>query len=49
MRILIEEVANPDYHTGTSSVVAAKLVRECLIAIGRKVKEVNHAGGQGVA
>ncbi len=35
--------------TGTSSVVAAKLVRECLIAIGRKVKEVHHACGQGVA
>jgi agmatinase len=34
---------------GTSSVVAAKLVRECLIAIGRKVKEVHHARGQGVA
>ncbi len=34
---------------GTSSVVAAKLVRECLIAIGRKVKEVHHACGQGVA
>ena len=29
--------------TGTSSVVAAKLVRECLIAIGRKFKEENHA------
>jgi agmatinase len=36
-------------NTGTSSVVAAKLVRECLIAIGRKVKEVHHACGQGVA
>jgi agmatinase len=35
--------------TGTSSVVAAKLVRECLIAIGRKFKEVNHARGQGAA
>ena len=32
--------------TGNSSVVAAKLVRECLISIGKKYKEDHYAGGQ---
>lgn len=35
--------------SGTSSVVAAKLVRECLIAIGRKAREVNNGNRPGAA
>jgi agmatinase len=33
-------------HSGNSSVVAAKLLRECLISLGKKQREVKHAGGQ---